>query len=121
MRGLVGLLGLFNLALGLGFLIHPLAAAENFSLSPVGVQGMATLRADMAGSFITGGLFALIGALRAKPEPLYVPIILLAVALSGRFLSLGLDGTAATAYPPMVVEAVMLAILVTAARIFAAR
>ena len=118
MRLIIGLVGLFNAALGLMFLINPARMAADFSLTPLGSQGLATLRADMPAFFLVGGLFALLGALRTDPSPLRVPILLLAIALFGRTISLIADGTAPTAYPPMIVEAVMILLLLAGQRVF---
>lgn len=114
LRILVGAIALFNIAIGLMFLANPAGAAVGFFLTPVGSQGLATLRADFPGFFITGGVFALIGAVRGHGQPLQVPLLLLAIALAGRCVSLALDGVAATAYPPMLAEAIMIATLLLA-------
>jgi hypothetical protein len=119
MRVVIGLIGLFNIAIGLGFLLNPAQLAGQFFLSPLGSQGLATLRADFPGFFITGGTFALIGAVKKDGNALLVPLLLLAIAIIGRSLSLAMDGTAPTAYPPMIVEAVMIAALLLARRSFA--
>lgn len=119
MRVVIGLIGLFNIAIGLGFLLNPAQLAGQFFLSPLGTQGLATLRADFPGFFITGGVFALIGAVKKDDNALLVPLLLLAIAIIGRSLSLALDGSAPTAYPPMIVEAVMIAALLLARRSFA--
>ena len=111
MRALIALVGLFNLAIGLGFLIDPARAGAAFFLSPNGIQGLATMRADFTAFFVTGGVFALLGAVRGRPEPLAVPLILLTIALSARFVSLKVDGVSPTAFQPMAAEAVMIAIL----------
>ena len=117
-RLLVGLVGLFNVGMGLAFLLRPAQMAANFFLTPHGSQGLATLRADFTAFFLVGGLFALLGALRADPAPLKVPVFLLSIALFGRTLSLVLDGFAPTAFPPMIAEAVMVLILVGAMQAF---
>ncbi len=119
LRIIIGLVGLFNLAIGLLFLVHPREMAGQFFLDPVGIQGLATIRADFPAFFLTGGLFALIGAWRMQPAPLKVPLALLGIALFGRFVSLAFDGVAPTAFPPMVAEAVMIAILLAGIRAFA--
>lgn len=111
LRILVGVIALFNIVIGLGFLFNPANGAAQFFLSPIGSQGLATLRADFPGFFITGGVFALLGALHRDARPLQVPMLLLAIALTGRCVSLAMDGVAATAYPPMLVEAVMIGVL----------
>jgi hypothetical protein len=118
MRIVLALVGLFNMAIGLGFLFNPGRLAAGFALSPIGTQGMATIRADFPAFFLTGALFSLVGAWRADPEPLLVPLSLLGLALTGRFLSIALDGTASTTFPPMVAEATMIAVLLVARRAF---
>ena len=119
MRLIVGLLGLFLAGMGLMFLINPAEMAADFALTPVGSQGLASLRADFTAFFLVGGLFALLGAWRTDPAALKVPILLLAVALFGRTVSLVLDGAGPMAWPPMVAEAVMIAILLLGQRVFA--
>ncbi len=115
-RIVLGGVGLFNMALGLGFLFQPMRLAAQFALSPIGTQGMATIRADFPAFFLTGGMCALIGAWRVDVRPLLVPILLLGIALTGRIISILLDGTAATTFPPMIAEAAMIAILLLARR-----
>ncbi|MCU0891656.1 MAG: DUF4345 family protein [Sandarakinorhabdus sp.] len=121
LRLLVGAIGLFNIAIGLGFLFNPAGLAAQFFLIPDGSQGMATLRADFPGFFITGGTFALIGALQKDARALLVPMLLLAIALTGRLVSLLADGMPPTAFPPMVAEAVMITLLAIARRSFGRR
>lgn len=111
-RLLIALVGLFNVVIGLSFLTRPADMAAKFYLAPYGSQGLATIRADFTAFFLVGGLFALLGAWRADPAPLRVPLLLLAIALFGRSVSLVLDGVAPSAFPPMFAEAVMVLILV---------
>ena len=118
MRGVLGLVGLFNMLIGFGFLLNPVKLGVQFALSPIGTQGLATIRADFPAFFLTGGLFALAGAWRADPKPLLVPLMLLGTALTGRFVSIALDGVVATTYPPMLAEAAMIAAIVLARRSF---
>jgi hypothetical protein len=118
LRLLVAAIALFNIAIGLGFLFNPANFAGQFFLIPDGSQGMATLRADFPGFFITGGSFALIGAAQKDGRALLVPMLLLAIAITGRCVSLIADGAPPTAFPPMVVEAVMILVLALARRSF---
>ena len=120
MRALIALVGLFNLAIGFGFLTDPARLGAAFFLSPVGVQGLATMRADFTAFFVTGGVFALLGAVRGRPEQLAVPLILLTIALSARFVSLAVDGASPTAFQPMAAETVMIAILFAGRRMLRA-
>ena len=108
--------GVLNLILGLAFLARPELMAEMFYITPMGSQGLATIRADFPGFFLTGGGFALFGAWTLNPEALKVPIALLSIALFGRFVSLIFDGVGVSALPPMVAEAVMIGVLVAGIR-----
>jgi hypothetical protein len=116
MRIAVGLVGLFNAILGLGFLFSPIQLATRFALSPIGTQGLATIRADFPAFFLTGAIFAMVGAWRADPKPLLVPLVLLGFALAGRFVSIAIDGMVSTTFPPMIAEALMIGIILLARR-----
>ncbi len=118
LRGLVGLVALFNLTIGVGFLLAPARLAAVLFLAPVGSQGLATLRADFSGFFIGGSVFALLAAVRGRAAPLRVPLVLLALAFAGRCLSLVVDGVGPHALPPMAIEAAMLVVLGLAYRAF---
>lgn len=120
-RAVVGLAGLFNLVLGLGFLIDPAQAGLRFFLLSLGTQGLATMRADFTAFFVTGGTFALIAAWRAWRTPLLVPLMLLSIALGGRVISLIADGAPGKAFPPMIAEALMIAVLALGWRYFDAK
>ena len=119
MRGVIGVVGLFNISIGLLFLLQPARLGAAFFLAPLTSQGLATLRADFPGFFIGASIFALYGAWRADARALLVPLVMLGLALFGRFVSLGVDGIGPEAIPPMVVEAVMITLLVVARRSFA--
>jgi hypothetical protein len=114
----VGLVGLFNIVLGLGFLFDPAQAGLRFFLTSLGTQGMATMRADFTAFFVTGGAFALVAAWRARRWPLSVPLTLLGIAIVGRTISLVADGAPAIAFTPMAAEALMIAILGLGWRLF---
>jgi hypothetical protein len=117
-RGVVALVGLFNLGLGLSFLFDPAQAGLRFFVTSLGTQGMATMRADFTAFFVTGATFALIGAWRTWRTPLLVPLLLLGIAISGRVVSLIADGAPPMAFPPMIVEAVMILLLALGWRSF---
>lgn len=118
MQILISLVGLFNIVIGLSFLFTPAKMAVEFAISPVGTQGMATMRADFPSFFLTVAAFSLIGAWRADRTPLLAPLALMSLALLGRFVSIALDGTAPTTLLPMMVEAVTIALLGLAYRTF---
>ena len=110
-RGLVGLTAVFNILLGIAFLLDPAQMGLSFFLTSFGTQGLATMRADFTAFFVTGGAFALVAAWRAWRSPLLVPLSLLSIAITGRAISLIADGAPGKAFPPMLAEAVMIAIL----------
>jgi hypothetical protein len=118
MRGAIAFIGVAISLIGLGFLFLPLVFAPLFYIEPIGSQGLASIRADFGGFFIGGGVFALLGAWSQRARPLLVPMLLLGIALFGRFVSLIVDGIGPGAIPPMVAEAVMLAILFAGWRSF---
>jgi hypothetical protein len=91
MQFLIGLVGLLNIVIGLSFLFNPAKMAAEFAISPLGTQGMATMRADFPAFFLTGAVFSLIGAWRADRLPLMVPLMLLTFALLGRFVSIAFE------------------------------
>ncbi len=117
-RIFAGLAALFGIVLGLGFLIHPLQSGANFFLSPMGIPGMAVLRADMTAFFLTGGILAAVSAWKQNPTLLITPIMLFATAIIGRTVSLALDGVTPGAFLPMAVEATLVAMLLFARRTF---
>ncbi len=67
---------------------------------------------------MTGAVFALVGAWRAWRTPLLVPLSLLSIAIVGRVVSLVADGAPSHAFPPMIVEAVMILLLALGWRSF---
>ncbi len=113
-RLLLGLIGLLAFAIAAQFWLAPDRVAGQFGLTPVGSLGLASLRADLGGFFTVAGGFCLAAGVRNQAGYLTAPLALLSVALISRSL------TALTAPPdpgmtqPIVVEAVLVAILMTA-------
>lgn len=111
-RLLIALVGIFNVGLGLAFLMRPAEMGEGLHLLPDGIAGLASLRADLSAFFLGSGLFALLGAWRTQAAPLSVPILLYGIALFGRLLNLVLAGVTPAAFAPMLAEAVVILIMV---------
>jgi hypothetical protein len=118
LRVLIGLVGIFNLVLGVGFLVEPTKLGNAFFLSPTGTLGLATLRGDFPGFFIGASLFAIYGACHVRADALLVPLVLLTIADAGRVISLIVDGAPSTAFPPMITEWIMIALLLTGYQVF---
>jgi hypothetical protein len=116
LRALVGVIGVLALLVAARLWIGPEAPAAALGLKADGLLGLATLRADVGGFFAAGGLFALAGAIRGEGRLLTPPAVLLGLALVGRLVTVAVDGYAAPMLPPMIIEAVLVAILLIARR-----
>jgi hypothetical protein len=112
LRGAVVLTGAFLLLLGVGALIDPSRVAGSLGVGAIAPVGLATLRADLFGFFTTSGGLAVWAAIRQRPSLLNTPLLLIGMALFGRFVSLALQPFDVTLVPPMVAEALMLAAFV---------
>lgn len=117
LTALVFLFGLFDLFMGLNFLINPAETAVGFGLSATATAGLSTLRADFTAFFGVVAACMMIGAWRRNADLLLVPAALMATAVVVRAVSLAVDGP----YPgwpvPMTVEALHVILLVAAWRI----
>lgn len=109
-RGLIGLVGLLALLLAARFWISPDKIGAVMGLLPDGAAGLGTMRADMAGFFGAAGVLSLTAAVRNERKWLVPVLLLLGIALTGRMLNLALTGGGQALIPPMVVEAVLIAI-----------
>lgn len=116
LRLIVGVIGVLALLVAARLWVGPEAPAAAMGLKADGLLGLATLRADVGGFFAAGGLFALAGAIRGEGRLLTPPALLLGLALAGRLVTVAMDGYAPAMLPPMIVEAVLVAILLLARR-----
>jgi arylsulfatase A-like enzyme len=116
-RLLLGISGLLALLIASRFWLAPADIARTFGLTPEGPLGLATLRADMAGFFAASGALTLTAAIRREARWLWPVILLLSLALAGRFLNLALGGGGKATLAPMLVEAVLIAITVLGLRV----
>lgn len=114
LTALIFLLGLFDLFMGLNFLMDPQATALGFGIAPTGVQGLSTLRADFTAFFGVVAVCMMIGAWRRNADLLLVPAALMGTAVVVRAISLGVDGGYPGYLVPMIVEAVHVALLIAA-------
>lgn len=114
-RALVTLSGLASIgvALGLWFGIDALLPKLGLATTDLGagLVGRATVRADIAGLFGGMGLAMLVAALRQSRAWTNVVLLFVCVAITGRFISLGLDGAPALVMPPIVIEALAILLL----------
>lgn len=111
-RVLVGVAGLLGLLVASRLWMAPDDVAAQLGVQAAGPLGIASIRADIAGFFAAGGGFSLVAAIRNRAGLLTAPIVLIGLALTGRFLTLALNGISDDMIPPMAIEAALLAILV---------
>jgi hypothetical protein len=110
-RILVGLVGAFFFVMGLMFWFSLDTQVVGFAIEPSNVLGRASIRADFGGFFLAGGIMGLYAAWKQCRMAAAGAMLLLGLALAGRIISILLDGPAPGGIPPMVVEAVCVAIL----------
>lgn len=117
-RGLVGVWGLLSFLMGLGLWFNPTGLAEGMGLAVTGTNGIATLRADVAGYFGVVGLLTMLAALRHDHSYLKVPMLLIAAALIGRIITFVFTEASLQSIPPMIIEVLILALYIRAGRSF---
>jgi hypothetical protein len=110
LRLAVAATGLILLLIGVVAWVDPARVAGRLGIEAAGALGTATLRADLGAFFATAGGFALAAAVRRAPGLLTTPLLLIVLALAGRFLALAVTPFEMAMLPPMVAEAVMAAV-----------
>jgi hypothetical protein len=110
-RVLVAVIGVIAL-LGVGQHWFDLdAVAAERGMQAIGDIGRANLRADVGGLFLGISGLTLFAALRQHQGAILAAAVLLTATLIGRFVSVAIDGYSAAVAPPMIVEAILIAIL----------
>lgn len=111
LRVAIGLAGLLFVILALGFLLDPASAAARLGVAALTPLGQATLRGDFFAFFAVGGGLAIAGAARADARLLLAPLLLIALTLAGRLITVAASGFDPAMGPPMLVEAVTIVLL----------
>ena len=110
-RMIVGLQGLVALAIAFGLWFAMDGMIAQLGVSVLDVTGRATVRADMAGLFAGIGVMALMAAWQQSPHWANAVLVLMAVALAGRWATVVMDGIGPNTWLPMILEAVSILIL----------
>lgn len=107
LTALIFLLGMFDLFMAASFLLNPQTTASGaaFSIAPVGVAGLSTIRGDMTSFFAVSAVCMMWGAWRRNADLLLVPAMLFGTTLAGRAVNLAVLGGYPGWAPPMAVEA----------------
>jgi len=114
LRALVGLYGLLFAVLGLGFWFDPARLAQQFHLEAVDVPGLATLRADFGGLFLTLSALCLTAVWTRRRLPAVAAALMLGAAIVGRLIGWGVTGGLGGQAPSLAVEVEVLAVVLLA-------
>lgn len=104
LTAVIFLAGLFDLMIGIGFLLQPEVSGWSFSLVPQGPAGLAVLRGDFFAFFCIAAACMMWGAWRRNGDLLLVPAALFGLAFTGRLISVFVDGAVPGFAIPMAVE-----------------
>ncbi len=114
-RLLVGLFGLLSVATALGLWFAMEGLLTNLGIAPTdlagGLVGRATVRADIAGLFAGMGVAMLLAARHQSRSWTNVVLLFVTMAITGRIISVFLDGGPAIVWPPIAIEAAIIALV----------
>ena len=112
----VGVISLLLLFLGLGAVIEPSVSATQFGLTPNGIVGLSTLRSDIGGMFVTGGVLLALGLVRGQTLWFLAVALLMGFIALGRLVGFVVDGFDQRLLMPFISEIVFVVVLVVAHR-----
>ena len=114
----VALLGALFLVIGAGLIFNTTDAAADLGLPNMMAAGYGTVRADIAGFFLGGGLISVVASFRKDGSLLWPVQLLVLLALAGRVFTLVVDGPVAAGLMSMGVEVAILVLLLWAKRVW---
>ncbi|UPT64231.1 MAG: DUF4345 family protein [Hyphomonadaceae bacterium JAD_PAG50586_4] len=117
LRIVLGLAGLLFIVIGLSFWANPANPAARLGIEAASALGTSSLRADMAAFFGVAGFLTLGAVVRSNARLITAPLLMIAVALTGRIITVIVDGYTPDMMQPMVIEAVLLALLAAGRRL----
>ncbi|MBN8607953.1 MAG: DUF4345 family protein [Caulobacterales bacterium] len=117
LRIVLGLAGLVFVVMGIAFWANPAAPAARLGIEAASALGTSSLRADMAAFFGVAGGLTLLAAVRSNARLLTAPLLMIAIALAGRIITVIVDGYTPDMMQPMVIEAVLLGLLAAGRRL----
>ena len=113
-RILVGLSGLVALLMMLNLWFHMGSVIGAMGITTEGLVGRASVRADVGGLFGGIGVFALMAVWKQSRTWALGALVLVSLAIAGRFVGVVMDGSGPGVWGPIGVEAFTIAILVWA-------
>ncbi|WP_375753602.1 DUF4345 family protein [Vibrio sp. HN007] len=111
---LVGLVTLMLLGLGLMSMFAPNKMLANFSVEPIGISGLNTIRSVIGGLFLASVAILVISQMTGQTMGYLAVAILMAAIAVGRVVGLVMDGFEKAVVPPLLLELVIASILVAA-------
>jgi len=90
-RLMAGGVGVFFLFIGIGFFTLPEVLATAFLVEPARAVGINSIRGDFSALFLGMGFFCLLGTLTTRRYLLMVPVVFLAIVMTGRVTGLFVD------------------------------
>ncbi|MEM7079905.1 MAG: DUF4345 family protein [Pseudomonadota bacterium] len=111
---LVGIAALMLTGLGAMSMFAPRRMIANFGLEPTGELGLSTLRSVIGGLFLASVALLLIGLTTGRTEGYVAVSIVMAAVAFGRLVGIAFDGFDKAVLPPLIVEIVIIAVLMTA-------
>lgn len=110
-RILIGVMGLLSFQGAWHHWFNVAALADERGMKALGEIGQANIRADVGGIFIAIGIFSILAAWKQSRLWALAAIIAVSSTLAGRFASIAFDGFSQRVFQPMMIEAVVLAVL----------
>ena len=110
---LLGVIALMTLGLGAKSMFAPKSMLDNFAVDPRGKAGLNTIRGVIGGLFIALMSMVVTGLVTGETLWFLAVAIVLGVVAAGRVVGLAADGFEKAAVPPLVLESVMVAVLVS--------
>lgn len=119
LKSLTAILALFFVFMGLQWLFVPHNLANQFYIEPAGINGIATMRADLGAFFFTAGIVTALGVRDGTHANafLFCASLLIGVAAFGRLVGFVIDGVTAASMTPFIIELMMVALFVALARV----
>ena len=111
---LVGLATVMLLGLGTMSMFAPRRMVKNFAIEPIGIAGLSTIRSVIGGLFIASVAMLTFGLATGQTLGFIAVALLLGVVAFGRIVGIVTDGFDKAVVPPLVVELVIIAVLLSA-------
>lgn len=100
--------------LGTMSMFAPRRMIANFAIEPVGAHGLSTIRSVIGGLFLASVALLVIGLTTGQTLGFVAVAIVMGAVAAGRIVGLMADGFDKAVLPPLVVELVIIAILLSA-------